>query len=121
MRSRRCSATISAAIRERTDGPWKPRFRGAWSRRSAALHGAGYATDPARARRLRGLLGLTRLARLCSSSDMTSRRSSLHLLPVLLTFAAGCIRKPEPPPPPPPAQAAAGIYYEEDLQPAPTI
>ena len=35
---------------------------------------------------------------------------------------ACCIRKPElPPPPPPPMPPTPGIYYEENLQPEPTV
>src|SRR5262252_5115328 len=50
-------------------------------------------------------------------------RSRLRALLAFLTLNAGCIREPEPPPPPPvaPAMAAPGIYYEENLQPEPTV
>jgi hypothetical protein len=46
-------------------------------------------------------------------------RRALVVLTALLTCA--CIRDPELPPPPPPAAPAPGLYYEENLQPDPTV
>lgn len=52
---------------------------------------------------------------------MECRRLAL-VLPLLLALAA-CIREPELPPPPPPAPRppTPSIYFEENLQPDPTV
>lgn len=47
-----------------------------------------------------------------------SRRPLVVLAAVLLS---ACIRDPEPPPPPPAAMPTPGPYYEENLQPDPTV
>jgi hypothetical protein len=46
------------------------------------------------------------------------RRAAVLVLAVALS---ACIREPELPPPPPPAPPPPGPYYEEDLQPDPTV
>lgn len=55
----------------------------------------------------------------CSLSTMVRRAAVL----VLAVALSACIREPElpPPPPPPPVPPTPGLYYEEDLQPDPTV